>query len=202
LPADRIFIDCSGSMVEHWAPPAIPVAAPKSGHYTPADDSEAGMIQLHAAFVEDADGTLSDIGELAQHGTMIGDSGMALSLLRILEKHKLVTKTGSPQIMFRIGEAATLGIGDSDDANKGICVSVESRREETQIFFAVSVVQGLRERRCELAMSPYQRKTIIMKLEVAGQDEASKGKSEPAKYVFVTPKVTTGRTASRSSLAK
>jgi hypothetical protein len=202
LPEDRIFLDCRGTKVEHSAPPAIPFEAPKSGYYTPAENSEAGMIQVHVAFVEDTDGALADIGELKQHGTMIGDSEMALSLLKILEKHKLVTMTGSPQLMLRLGQTGALEVGGSGDEKNGTRVSVESRRQASQVIFAVNAEQGLRERVCEIAMSPHQRRTIIMKLEGAQKDETSKGKSEPEKYVFVTAEVSGGPMVYSWSLAK
>jgi polysaccharide export outer membrane protein len=183
LPGDRI---CITPIRFSWE--ATPSESPSSCNADkPASTLETGMMQLHVAFVEDADGTLADIDELKQHGAMIGDSKMALSLLRILEKHKLVTKTGSPRLMFKVGESAAVEISDEKNPLGGLKVNVETRQEESQLILVVGAEQGIRERRCELVLNPQQRKTIIMRLDEVNKDQASKSISESAKYVFVTP---------------
>jgi protein involved in polysaccharide export with SLBB domain len=211
-PCDRLFIDYGSAQKKEvgdrvgaagaiLSAPPVPAAVPEPGYYTSANDSEAGMIQVHVAFVEDADGALADIDELKQHGTMIGDSEMVLSLLKILEKHKLVTKTGAPQLMCRVGDACKAEITTANEPSSGFRAGLESRRlDNKRVAVEVSARDGAEERRVEIVLEAGERKTIIMKLET--QEKDAKKTSRPAKYVFVTPEVADGPMVYSWSLAK
>jgi hypothetical protein len=115
-----------------------------------------------------------------------GDSAMALTLLKILEKHKLVTKTSSPQLMCQIGQPATVEVTAAGNANDVFRVSVGTRRlDESDVVLEIIARDGTHERRSEVLVSARERKTIIMKLQP--RTGGKKGNAEPAKYVFVTP---------------
>jgi hypothetical protein len=159
--------------------------------------SDESFIQLRIAIVEDAQGTLEEIGELKESGGMLADSSMALSLLKILEKHKLVTRTSSPQLMFQVGQPAALQVGEANGAKSGVRVSVDSRRlDKSRMNLEVAVREGSDEQRGGFTLAVDERKTGIMKL------PSPPGGSGPAKYVFVTAEISGGPRVYSWSLAK
>jgi hypothetical protein len=189
LPGDRIFI----RPLRFSLAPAVP---PSFGAL-PTDGSNGEQIALRVAFVTDADGTMAEFGELKEHGTMIGNSAMALSMLKVLEKHKLVTRTSSPQLISQVGQGASVEVSESGDADGGLRVNLGSRRlDQTHIVVNVTAREDGVERGVQVALEAGERKTIIMKLEPQPGSQAEKADAGPAKYVFVTPEwVADGKTA-------
>jgi protein involved in polysaccharide export with SLBB domain len=186
LPGDRIFIDCSGSMVEHWAPPAPAALAAISDQAKPLNP---GQVKYDIAFVADPDGTMDGFEALQKSHSLIGDSETALGALRILEKHKLVTRSASPSLVTMVGRPASFELSRAEKLKVSKPkVSIESRQlDKGHVVIEVKAEHNERMSAVGWVLDSSRKQTIIIKLappEDAGSEKRDGG---PASYVFVTP---------------